>query len=69
MKPPVPVTATIVEELTTAACEDCAFMEQAHGTGHAASTDAMKHAMEEHHTVGERIVTQRVIRPGKDLWA
>ncbi len=63
MKPPVPVTAAIVEELTTAACEDCDYMEQVHGSGHKASTHAMDHAMREHHTVGERTVTQRVIRP------
>lgn len=68
MKPPVPVTATIIEERVTAACEDCEYMEQAHGAGHAASTTAMQHAMKEHHTVGERTVTQRVIRPSGDPW-
>jgi hypothetical protein len=65
---PAAVTAVIVEELATVACKDCAFMEQRHGAGQAASTHAMEHAMREHHTVGEHIVTQREIRPGPEPW-
>lgn len=57
------VIASTDRELITASCTQCAYGEQKGGEGSRSSTGALDHALTEGHTVHERIVTERTLRP------